>query len=997
MTNTGRILRGLVAALALTAVLVGVPIFLAVAVGWPLPSAAPVWSDITSTLSGATPLDNHVVWKALAILIWIGWAQIALGALVELNAARRGLVTPALRGFGLGQGVAGYLIGAISLALPATATIAGPAPQPSEAHLLTAPAAFQAPDAFPTDTARAAPTPQPVIEHVVQRRENLWSIARSYLPPDASHADVAAAVRRIFDANVGRPQPDGATLTDGSTIRPGWTIRVEAPAGSPAPAAGARQLTVRPGDTLSGIARAQLGDAADYHRLFDANRGRPQPDGAALTDANLIRPGWILDLPTTSQPPGDGEGGADTPAPPPPPAVAAGTAPSTATENDITAPGAAGQADGHASGAGTSAAVSATQQHENGSAIPVGLIGGGLSTAGVVALLDRRRRAQQRHRRSGRHIPVPALPLQDAERRLRAGAACDQAVLVQAALRVAATAELPALRWIESSSDGVTLQLVAEAPPPAGFTAGTPDRWQSTAAIAELAADVIDIVPTPLLAPIGTTGGGVEVLVDLEAGAVTSVNATPPVVTDLLRSMAVALATAAWCEDATIILVGLDAGLASLGDVQGVPSLAAGLAAAEARVTETAAALASIGHTTTVTARAAGLIPDAWAPLVVISADAPTEAEQRRLAALARCPHQGVAVVCPGADAVAAATITVDDAGLVSVDGSPLELTARRLDTAEGQTIVDLLDVAATPADIAEPALLEPLATARPVGGEAPADVQTSPLPLVSLLDELDVLVRVMGEVEAVRLGADGEEPVTPAVTKALEAVAYLATRDIAVAVEDVQAALWPAGANSPKTFRNAITAARAALGTDRHGDILLPVPDSGRYDLSNRVATDYELFHELTHQADQLGDDDVEAVAALLSDALSLVRGEPYVGVGRNYAWVAQHRGIIVAEVVNAAEELAEISLELGDWRAAEWSARQGLRAFPCDERLYRILMRAAHAAGTVSGVRRVFHELCEMVADPDHGTEPEDTVHPETLALLENLSSFSPGAATA
>ena len=102
-----------------------------------------------------------------------------------------------------------------------------------------------------------------------------------------------------------------------------------------------------------------------------------------------------------------------------------------------------------------------------------------------------------------------------------------------------------------------------------------------------------------------------------------------------------------------------------------------------------------------------------------------------------------------------------------------------------------------------------------------------------------------------------------------------------------------------------------------------------------------------------------MQLVTTLLTDALGLVRGEPYVGAGRNYAWVAQHRGIIVAEVVNAAEELAEITLELGDWRAAEWAARQGLRAFPCDERLYRVLMRAAHASGSVSGVHRVFDEL--------------------------------------
>jgi DNA-binding SARP family transcriptional activator len=96
----------------------------------------------------------------------------------------------------------------------------------------------------------------------------------------------------------------------------------------------------------------------------------------------------------------------------------------------------------------------------------------------------------------------------------------------------------------------------------------------------------------------------------------------------------------------------------------------------------------------------------------------------------------------------------------------------------------------------------------------------------------------------------------------------------------------------------------------------------------------------------------------------------------------------MIVAQVVDAAEELAEVRLATGDWRAAEWAARQGLLAFPCDERMYRLLMRTAAAAGNVPGVQRTFRELCDMVADPDSGVEPEDTIHPETVALLEQLT---------
>jgi hypothetical protein len=91
---------------------------------------------------------------------------------------------------------------------------------------------------------------------------------------------------------------------------------------------------------------------------------------------------------------------------------------------------------------------------------------------------------------------------------------------------------------------------------------------------------------------------------------------------------------------------------------------------------------------------------------------------------------------------------------------------------------------------------------------------------------------------------------------------------------------------------------------------------------------------------------------------------------------------------VVDAAEDLAVVSLATEDWRTAEWAARQGLAACPCYERMYRLLMRTSKAAGNTPGVKRAFRELCDAVADPDDGVEPVDTVHPDTVALLEQLT---------
>ncbi|SFE94979.1 LysM peptidoglycan-binding domain-containing protein [Blastococcus tunisiensis] len=75
-------------------------------------------------------------------------------------------------------------------------------------------------------------------------------------------------------------------------------------AGPDAAAAPGPQYTVQPRDTLGRIAARTLGDWERFDEIFELNRGRPQPDGRELTDARVIRPGWVLTLPAdaASQP-----------------------------------------------------------------------------------------------------------------------------------------------------------------------------------------------------------------------------------------------------------------------------------------------------------------------------------------------------------------------------------------------------------------------------------------------------------------------------------------------------------------------------------------------------------------------------------------------------------------------------------------------------------------------------------------------------------------------
>jgi nucleoid-associated protein YgaU len=56
-----------------------------------------------------------------------------------------------------------------------------------------------------------------------------------------------------------------------------------------APAAG-KTYTVRAGDTLSAIAKEQLGSAGAFMKIFELNKDQ-------LTDPNVIKPGQVLRLP----------------------------------------------------------------------------------------------------------------------------------------------------------------------------------------------------------------------------------------------------------------------------------------------------------------------------------------------------------------------------------------------------------------------------------------------------------------------------------------------------------------------------------------------------------------------------------------------------------------------------------------------------------------------------------------------------------------------------
>ena len=71
-------------------------------------------------------------------------------------------------------------------------------------------------------------------------------------------------LRRRFPRNAQRPRRSGS-----SRAQP-----VGSPLAAPAAPVAAASITVGPGDTLIGLARTHLGDAARWRELFELNRDR---------------------------------------------------------------------------------------------------------------------------------------------------------------------------------------------------------------------------------------------------------------------------------------------------------------------------------------------------------------------------------------------------------------------------------------------------------------------------------------------------------------------------------------------------------------------------------------------------------------------------------------------------------------------------------------------------------------------------------------------------
>jgi hypothetical protein len=243
------------------------------------------------------------------------------------------------------------------------------------------------------------------------------------------------------------------------------------------------------------------------------------------------------------------------------------------------------------------------------------------------------------------------------------------------------------------------------------------------------------------------------------------------------------------------------------------------------------------------------------------------------------------------------------------------------------------------------------------------------------------------GEIEVVVLGK-------PQVTgweheprqRSIEIVCYLAMHDGAVSGEKLRDCIFPPGFKAT-SLRQAVSRTRTALGRSASGYAhILPAFAAGSYELGPGVRSDFRRFRALVAAARKAP---AECEIQLLRTALGLVRAQPFSETpAGGYGW-ASAEGISYAIeriVTDTAQRLGELALAAGDPGLAEWAARQGQRAVPGHEGLYRDLALAKLRQGDVDGFSAVRREAeaAATTFDPLDGLQPE-TQEFFTRALAE------------
>ncbi len=315
--------RRLGSAVALVVLTFGVPLLL---IG--LSATLPLDPSALAPGAWSSADDGGLLLFVLLGIAWIAWAAMVLSIVVEGWSTLRLTATPRIPGLAAPQRLAAGLVAAllVSLAPPSGPVLpveaatdgsgsaqsadresiaAGTQSHPSVARLAAAAASSRAARAAPQERFDETTTGHPSSSLAeagldseeagptitTRRHDTLWLLAEQHLGSGQRYTE-------IIERNIGVVQSDGRALSGNGRIYPGWTLRLPADAEVNVPRPDRHR--VREGDTLWAIAEDELGAPTRYPEIVDLNVGDRQPDGAALRDPDLIRPGWVLELPSES-------------------------------------------------------------------------------------------------------------------------------------------------------------------------------------------------------------------------------------------------------------------------------------------------------------------------------------------------------------------------------------------------------------------------------------------------------------------------------------------------------------------------------------------------------------------------------------------------------------------------------------------------------------------------------------------------------------------------